>query len=162
MIHLAKRLGIGRATLYRWIGDREQLLTEVIWSVTKASLDPIAARIETRGFARLDTLFRHQLEFIARAPALSAFLAHEGAEGIRLLTKSGGIHDRHVEAGVAFVNAEIKAGYYRSPIDPETLIEAVIGLSEHFMYADVVGGFRPRVDRALAAISLLLREPEKN
>jgi AcrR family transcriptional regulator len=160
MLHLAEKLGIGRATLYRWVGDRDKLLTEVIWSATKASLDPIAGGISSRGFARLDALFGQQLEFIAQAPALSAFLAHEGAAGIHLLTHPSGIHSRHVLAGIELVNAEVNAGHFRSPIDPETLIESVVGLSEHFLYADVLGGFRPQVARARAAISLLLREPE--
>src|ERR1039458_8783129 len=30
---LARTLNVDRATLYRWVGSREQLLTEILWSL---------------------------------------------------------------------------------------------------------------------------------
>ena len=36
MSELATALGISRATLYRWVGDREQLLGEILWSFAEA------------------------------------------------------------------------------------------------------------------------------
>src|SRR5262245_25508423 len=33
MNDLAREVGIGRATLYRWVGSRDQLLGEVLWSL---------------------------------------------------------------------------------------------------------------------------------
>ncbi len=33
MSALAEELGVNRVTLYRWVGSREQLLVEVIWSL---------------------------------------------------------------------------------------------------------------------------------
>lgn len=158
MAQLADELDIARATLYRWVGNREKLLTEVIWGATKASLDQIALRIETTGYRRLDALFGEQLEVVAGSPALTAFLSHEGTSGIQLLTRPGGVHTRHVIAGTEYVQAEIDQGRYQPPIDPETLVESIIGLSEHFLYADSLGGFSPKVSSAKAAISLLLRE----
>jgi AcrR family transcriptional regulator len=162
MARLADELEIGRATLYRWVGDREKLLTEVIWGATKASLDRIAFRLETNGYQRLNALFGEQLEVVAKSNALTSFLSHEGSSGIQLLTKPRGVHTRHVLAGVEHVYAEIDKGVYQSPIDPETLVESIISLSEHFLYADFLGGFSPKVTSAQAAISLLLREHPKN
>src|SRR4051812_44544571 len=40
---LAGELGVGRATLYRWVGDRDQLLGEVMWSVASIGLDQARA-----------------------------------------------------------------------------------------------------------------------
>lgn len=157
---LAAKLGIGRATLYRWIGDRDQLLTEVVWSVTHALVESIAERTPGRGLARLEAMFGKQLELISRAPALRAFLEHEGSDGIRLLTKPGGTHDRLVKANIALVQAEIDAGHYRAPAPLETLIESTVSIGEHFLYATVLGGFHPQVEKAFAATKLLLRESE--
>ncbi len=32
MVHLAADLGVSRATLYRWTGDRERLLADAVWA----------------------------------------------------------------------------------------------------------------------------------
>src|SRR4029079_9873954 len=38
MAELATDLGIARATLYRWVGDREHLLGEILWSLAEQGL----------------------------------------------------------------------------------------------------------------------------
>src|SRR5262245_27507707 len=38
MNELARDLGIGRATLYRWVGGRDQLLGEALWSLAEQGL----------------------------------------------------------------------------------------------------------------------------
>ncbi len=35
---LARSLGVNRATLYRWVGSREQLLTEILWSLIEPTI----------------------------------------------------------------------------------------------------------------------------
>src|SRR5260370_22821614 len=39
MSSIAAEIGVNRVTLYRWVGTREQLLTEVIWSLAQRTLD---------------------------------------------------------------------------------------------------------------------------
>src|SRR5712691_7933296 len=38
MNELAGELGVGRATLYRWVGSRDELLGEVLWSLSVSGL----------------------------------------------------------------------------------------------------------------------------
>lgn len=40
-------------TLYRWFGSRDQLLVEVLWSLTRATLDLVDARVRERGAQRI-------------------------------------------------------------------------------------------------------------
>ena len=69
---LARSLGVDRATLYRWVGSRERLLTEILWSLHRAhrhhaapGRDPGGRRDFTRGGrhyrhrARRDDRYRH-------------------------------------------------------------------------------------------------------
>src|SRR5438046_10377518 len=39
MSALADELGVNRVTLYRWVGSREQLLVEVVWSLAQRTLE---------------------------------------------------------------------------------------------------------------------------
>src|SRR4051812_49900747 len=41
MSALADELGVHRVTLYRWVGSREQLLVEVVWSLGSRTLEKV-------------------------------------------------------------------------------------------------------------------------
>jgi len=158
MNQLALQLGIARATLYRWIGDRDRLLVDVIWSLTKQMLDRAAARAGGQGVERLVSIFGEQVEEIATAASLRSFLEHEGQAGYRLVTHPDGVHGRLVQADIALIREEIEAGHYRPPSDLETLVEAMVSVGEHFLYSGLIGGFHPQADKARRAIALVLRE----
>ena len=49
MSSLAEELGVSRVTLYRWVGSREHLLVEVIWSLARRTLDNIEAEVTATG-----------------------------------------------------------------------------------------------------------------
>ena len=158
MNRLALQLGIARATLYRWIGDRDRLLVDVIWSLTRQTLDRAAAGAQGTGAARLEAIFGEQVEVIATAAPLRSFLEHEGQAGYRLVTHPDGVHGRLVQADIALIREEIDAGRYRPPTDLETLVEAMVSVGEHFLYSGLIGGFHPQPAKARRAIGLLLRE----
>src|SRR5919204_6987473 len=44
---LAASLGVSRATLYNWVGDRERLTAEVLWSIAEQTI--ARARKRARG-----------------------------------------------------------------------------------------------------------------
>src|SRR3954471_15826903 len=45
MTALAEELGVNRVTLYRWVGSREQLLVEVVWTLARRALDQAEADV---------------------------------------------------------------------------------------------------------------------
>src|SRR4051794_41265359 len=52
MSGLADELGVNRVTLYRWVGSREQLLVEVIWSLGSRTLENVNRRGRGEGGPR--------------------------------------------------------------------------------------------------------------
>src|ERR1700722_20138100 len=46
MQELAAELGVNRATLFRWVGSRDDLLGEILWSLAEPTL---TAALETAG-----------------------------------------------------------------------------------------------------------------
>src|SRR4051812_44601152 len=52
MSGLADELGVNRVTLYRWVGSREQLLVEVIWSLGSRTLENVNRRVRAKGAGR--------------------------------------------------------------------------------------------------------------
>ena len=45
MTAIAEALNVNRVTLYRWVGSRDQLLVEVIWSLARRTLDDVEASV---------------------------------------------------------------------------------------------------------------------
>ena len=45
MSSLAAELGVNRVTLYRWVGSRERLLVEVLWSMAESALRRVRSEV---------------------------------------------------------------------------------------------------------------------
>ena len=156
---LAVELGVPRATLYRWIGDRERLLADVMWAQLEAVIDASLHRSRTRGARHILAGISALLETIAAAEPLRAFLDHEGARGLALITSpDGGVHPRLVARLVAVIEQEAAAGHYAPPATPSELAEGILSVGEHFLYAGLINGFRPDAAAATRLARLMLRE----
>ena len=60
---LARSLGVDRATLYRWVGSRERLLTEILWSLIEPTVTALGKARDPggrRGFPRGGRHYRHR------------------------------------------------------------------------------------------------------
>jgi AcrR family transcriptional regulator len=145
---ISSELGIGRTTIYRWFGSRDELIGEVI---VQAAVPVLAdARRASRGVGAevlLDTLdrFNHAL---ASSTALRQFVNREREAALRVITSStGNVHPRIVEMIRTLIADEVSAGRYLPPVDPGLLAYALVRLAEAFFYNDQGAGFRGDVER---------------
>jgi AcrR family transcriptional regulator len=145
---IAAELGLGRTTIYRWFGSREELIGEVLFRAAEPLLE--AARKAARGRggpALLDTFDRFNRS-LADAPALRQFLEQERDAALRIITSSGGVLQPRIVARIAgFIEDEARAGTYEPPVEPATLGYAIVRLAEAFLFNDAAAGIRGDVDR---------------
>lgn len=140
---IARRLGLGRATIYRWFGSRERLLGEVIADELEALIAHKRDGVRRRGVEGLLEVFDRINRALARATALRRFLEQEPAGALRLLTSSDGlVQPRAVTCITALIETEAAAGNYEPTADPETLAYAIVRLAEAFLYNDAATGIR--------------------
>ncbi len=140
---LARELGLGRATIYRWFGSRERLLADVVASELETLVARARSEVPERGAAGLLEVFDRVNRQIADSGALRRFLERERAAALRLLTASdGGVQSRSVACVAELIAAESAAGHYQPPADPRTLAYAVVRLAEAFLYNDAAVGIR--------------------
>jgi AcrR family transcriptional regulator len=140
---VASRLGLGRATIYRWFGSRDALLGEVIGTELELLIKRKRREIRRRGAAGLLDVFDRINQSLSRSPALRRLLEQEPASALRLLTSSTGVVSRRAVACVeALIEAEVSAGKYDPPADPSTLAYAIVRLAEAFLYHDAAIGIR--------------------
>jgi AcrR family transcriptional regulator len=145
---IAAELGLGRTTVYRWFGSRDELIGEVIVRAAEPLL--VAARRGARGEgaeALLDTFDRFNRS-IAASSALRRFVEREREAALRVITSSGGrVQPRIVAMITALIADEVSAGAYEPPVEPATLAYAMVRLAEAFLYNDAGAGIRGDVDR---------------
>jgi AcrR family transcriptional regulator len=155
---LAAQLSISRATLYRWCGDRERLLSDVLWSLSHQLFEQAKAdHARKRGAKRVLAIFRQHVSGIVGAGPLQTFLQQETHAALRLLTsETGRVQPRTVRDLAELLREEQLAGALELRADPGTLAYAIVRMTEGFIYHDTVVGTDPDVERAASMVALLL------
>jgi AcrR family transcriptional regulator len=154
---LAREVGVGRTTIHRWFGTREDLIAEAMLVVAAPLLERARGKAGgSGGAALLDTLDRYNRS-LTRGPALQAFLAAERDVALRIISASTGrVHPRTVAAITRIIEAEVAAGRYQPPIEPHKLAYALTRLGEAFLFTDVVDGRAADVDRLREVQAVML------
>ena len=158
MSALADELGVNRVTLYRWVGSREQLLVEVVWSLAARTLEKADARVRARGAERIVRVVTRFLEGVISNEGMRRWLAEEGELAMRLLTR----HDtefqpRLIEAIQRLLAEEADANRLDLPVELREVAYVIVRLIESYTYLDLITGEQPDARRAEPVLRLLLR-----
>jgi AcrR family transcriptional regulator len=157
MTVLARRLGLGRATIYRWFGSRDSLLGEVIATEFEALVADSRRHVRRRGAEGLLGVFDRVNRTLSRSTALRRLLEQERDSALRLLTSSAGpVQPRAVAAIEGLIAAEVSSGDYAPPAEPAVLAYAIVRLAEAFLYNDAAFGIRGDHERLREVEAALL------
>jgi AcrR family transcriptional regulator len=156
---LAASLGVDRTSLFRWVGNRDALLSEVLWSLAIPTLVQAEhASDHLAGGERIAGMLTHFVDDLITAEYFRQFLRREPARALRLLTtKESPIQRRYVATAEWLVRRELGDSPLGGAIDPPGLAYLLVRMSESFTYADLISGDQPSADRARVAFRLLLR-----
>jgi AcrR family transcriptional regulator len=158
MSGLAEELGVSRVTLYRWVGSREQLLVEVIWSLGRRTLDKIDAEVTETGPERIVQIVTRFLDAVITNAGMRRWLAEEGESAMRLLTRhKTGFQPRLIDAMHDLLSEETDAGRLALPVDLREVAYVIVRLIESYTYLDLITGEQPDARRAEPILRLLLR-----
>ena len=158
MRSLARELGIGRATLYRWRGGREALLSEVILTLGVANLRRAEADTEVpAGAERLCAVHDLHLRRISDSEPMRTFIRTEPEVASRvLLDGAGAVHVGVTGALEQLIRRQEEQSGWRAPLDPAVLAPAISRLSEAFLYSDLIAHDRPDVATADFVLRMML------
>ncbi len=158
MTALATQLGVDRTSLFRWVGNRDALLAEILWSLAAPTFDAAdAATEQARGADRVEGALTRFVHDLIEADYFRSWLAREPSRALRILT--GGatpVHRRFVAVVERLLEQEIAAGFMTTPLPPHDLATVLVRVAESYAYADLIAGERPDAQRAAAAFGLVL------
>jgi AcrR family transcriptional regulator len=159
---VASRLGLGRATIYRWFGSREALLGEVVARQLELLVRRKRAEVRKRGAEGLLEVLDRVNRTLTRSSALRTLLEQERDSAMRLLTSSAGpVQPRAMACVKSMIDEEVAAGRYEPPADTGTLAYAVVRLCEAFLYNDAAIGIRGDYERLREVQAALLGIPHR-
>jgi AcrR family transcriptional regulator len=140
---VARRLGVGRATIYRWFGSREALIGEVVAIELERLMASKRQLVTRRGAVGLIEVLDRTNRSLAKSTALQRLLEQEPSVAMRLLTASDGVVQPRAVAFVEdMIRSEALAGTFNPPAEPSALAYAIVRLAEAFLYNDAAIGIR--------------------
>lgn len=155
---LAEELGVNRVTLYRWVGSREKLLVEVLWSLAAPTLEREGERTRKRGSERVVEIVSGFVSAVLTSAGMSRFLSEEGELAMRLLTRRDtGFQPRLIGAVKALLAEEVGRGTLDLPADLHDVAYTIVRIVESYVYLDRITGEEPDARRAESILRLLLR-----
>lgn len=154
---LAQELGVARATVFRWVGSRDRLLAEVLWSMCAPTLQRAAEATPGEGVQRIaqvcETAVRQMMDF----EPLRRFIAEDADLALRLLTsKASPVQSRAIAAVRELLESERRRGSWKPALSIDTLAYLMVRLGESFLYANVLSGQQVDVGDTGIAVQLLL------
>jgi hypothetical protein len=154
---LAGELRVSRATLYSWVGNRERLIGEVIWSFAEEGLRQSRAAATGSGADYVIDVFQRFIALNAGFEPLRRFIAQDAELALRVLTSKGGpVQQRMIAACRQLLVEQVEDGALGLALDLDTLAYVVIRVAESFLYSDLITGNRPDVAKAVAVVRVLL------
>lgn len=154
---VAAEVGISRATAYRWLGDNDHLLAEVWRRRTRAAFREVESASagevgRDRVLLVMGAAFRRAL-----TSKFQTHLHQDPARMLRIVASRDFPNQRDLVTLVqGLLDEEINRGHLKLQVDSHSTAYAIVRLGEAFLYADVVAGEKPDVDKALEIIALVL------
>ena len=157
---LAAELGVDRATLFRWVGNREQLLSEVIWSVCAPTWQQALDETPGAGAERVVGVFTSFTDQVIGSEFFRAYLRRERDRALKLLTTRAGIHQARVTAVFEeLLAAEQRSSRLKLPLPVHDMAYLMVRVAESFIYSDLIVGEEPDAAKGAAVIAALLGAP---
>ncbi|WP_020662063.1 QsdR family transcriptional regulator [Amycolatopsis benzoatilytica] len=158
---LAAELGVSRVTLHRWVGTREQLLTEVLWASTDRALsrlhDAVVAE-QVPSSHTAEVLSRWSAEVIGHA-GVRRLQTEEGEMFARLAMLNHSEFQRRLIDRVAQLISADRERDRITGIDLEAdeLAYATVRITESFIHTPAITGNAPDPDTNARVLHALLR-----
>jgi AcrR family transcriptional regulator len=160
---LARTLNVDRATVYRWVGSREQLLAEILWSLIEPTIADLRkthchpGRPAVAGQSPAAAVITGTVRAVIANPGMQCFLDREGDLALRLLTTKASDFEARLVALIAdLVSQETTAGRLTAAVPIDDLPYVLVRIMESYVYLGLITGEHPDPDRAERVINALL------
>lgn len=155
MQSLASELGIGRTTLYRWVGDRDSLISEMLSEMVIEVIRTAIDEAEGKGLENvIDGMRRFMVTTSGFAP-LRHLMQTEPELGLRVMLAPGSGVSRAITAELQAEIEEIRPGWAGEKAAELADVLTQIGMA--YEWGNIAVRSEPDIDRAIRAMEILIR-----
>jgi AcrR family transcriptional regulator len=152
MNQLTADLDIGRTTLYRWVGEREQLIGEILGQLVDEWVALVEPQATGSGVDRFLDVLRRYLEHAAGSAPLTSFTKREPALALKVLMDREGQVVQHSGEAIRRLLRESEP-----PVElPADTVRAITLVSITLVWAYIATGQEPDIDGAVTLTRTLL------
>jgi AcrR family transcriptional regulator len=163
---LAAELGISRSTLFRRVGNREDLMGDALWYMADHTM-ALAIRDwekvngpavrDPDGQLRCLAVMRRYRADIAGNQGFRRLLDDEPSVAMRvLLDPYGRVQPRVMTAHLELLGRDVADGGFTPAVSLDSLCYAIVRLGEAFLYSDVLASRTPDLDAATTLLAALV------
>jgi AcrR family transcriptional regulator len=157
---LAAELGISRATLYNWVGGRDRLTAEVLWSIAEATIAQAREKARGTGPEYVSDVIDRYMTALAGYEPMRRFISRDPEHALLVLTSNHTPFQRRlIDTFSALIAEQVESAGYEPPLDVETLAYLLVRIGESFIFNDVITGAEPDLSKAGQASRVLLHAP---
>ncbi len=156
---MAAELGISRTTIYRWAGNQDQLLGEVISGLAHETFRAAERGVRQQGRARVLAVFGNVMRRIASNKGVRSALHRDPQQFLRVVTNLGPVNRAATALCAELLQREVERGALQLAADVDELASALIRIGETGLYSDMLAGIEPDIDGLLEISALLLLPP---
>jgi AcrR family transcriptional regulator len=155
---IADELGVSRATVFRWVGNRDQLIGEILWSIAAPTLRHIVESTPGSGGKRVASIMGTFCRVVVDNESFRAYLAKEPEAALKIITRNAStVQPRLVRSLERLLAQEVEDGALDPPLPLPDLAYVIVRIVETFTYNDLITGEPPSPEKAEAAVAALLR-----
>ncbi|MCB0869807.1 MAG: hypothetical protein KDB52_03155 [Solirubrobacterales bacterium] len=155
MQSLAFELGIGRTTLYRWVGDRDKLISEMLSGMVIEVIRTAIDEAEGEGLERiLDGMRRFMVTTAGFAP-LRHLIQTEPELGLRVMLAPGSGVSTAITTELQAEIEKTRPGWEGEKAAELADVLTQIGMA--YEWGNIAVRSEPEIDRAIRAMDTLVR-----
>jgi AcrR family transcriptional regulator len=156
---LGAELGVSRTTIYRWAGNHDQLLAEVLSGLSQETYQVAERGVRHSGRARILAIYANYLRLLATSEPVRIALRRDPHLFLRVTTRSGPVSRTSTSLCEEVLRREVERGALQVPGEISALASAMVLIGEAALYADLLAGVEPDIDRAVGIVEMLLTPP---
>ncbi len=156
---LSQAVGVSRVTLYRWVGSKDRLIEEILWSFAKPSFEVATRDVPGTGVDHVVEVHRRFMTDLASFEPMQRFINDNPAMAIRLqVPDNTSSHGRLIEMTADHLQAQVDAGHLELYVPIGELAERIVYTNGSLLYGAIVGGRDPHIaiDQACVITRMLL------
>ncbi|MDA8139553.1 MAG: QsdR family transcriptional regulator [Desulfobacteraceae bacterium] len=157
---LANAVGVSRVTLYRWVGSKDRLIEEVLWSFAKPTFENAIRDTPGNGVEHIVEVHRRFMTALGTFEPMRRFVYENPTAAIRIqINDPNSAHGRIIAASANHLRQQVSGGHLEVSLPVARLAEMITFTNGALLYSALVGGRDPlpAIDQACIISELLLK-----